>query len=109
MITYNKLINSLQCYSSIDGYTDVVFTINWTFVATENNLNASLPCSTQVPVIAGQEFIPYADLTEAQVLAWIDEYTAPEIMQSYMDQLAGNIEQQKTIVNPPLPWQPTLE
>ena len=108
MITYNKIINSLECYAEIDGQSDVVFTINWTLTGTENNLFASLLCATPVPYTAGQTFIPYADLTQEQVLAWIDEYTAPEMMQSYMDQIASNIEQQKIIVNPPLPWQPTL-
>ena len=108
MITYTKLIRSLDCYAQIDGETDVVFTIQWTLCGTEGIYSSSAPYSTSIPYLAGTEFIPYADLTEAQVLQWIDEYTDPDMMQSYINLIAENIEKQKVIVSPPLPWQPTL-
>lgn len=107
-IIYNKQIVSLQCYSEIDGESDVVFTINWYLLGNEGVYSSNIFCSTEVPYTAGQSFIPYTDLTEAQVIAWIDEYTTPEWMNSYENTIANNIEQQKTIVTPPLPWLPTL-
>jgi hypothetical protein len=107
-ITYTKIINSLTCYSDIDGETDVVFTINWFLNGNEGVLNASFPCSTSVPVNTGNPFIPYADLTQEQVLLWIDEYTDADMMTSYYQIVANNIEQQKVVVTPPLPWLPTL-
>jgi hypothetical protein len=107
-ITYTKVINSLTCYSDIDGETDVVFTINWNLNGNEGNLYASYPCATSIPYTAGQPFIPYADLTQEQVLAWIDEYTDPDMMASYYQYISDNIEQQKVVVTPPLPWLPTL-
>ena len=107
-ITYTKTIVSLTCYSQIDGEADVVFTINWSLFGNEGTLSASLLCATTVPYTAGQPFIPYADLTEAQVLAWIDEYTDPTMMASYYQYIADKIEEQKVVVTPPLPWQPTL-
>jgi hypothetical protein len=107
-ITYTKQIVSLSCYADIDGETDVVFTINWLLYGNEENYSSSLPCATYVPYVAGQEFIPYSELTETQVLQWIEEYTTSEWMTSYESTVASNIEQQKAIVNPPLPWLPTL-
>lgn len=107
-IVYSKQIISLQCYAQIDGETDVVFTINWVLYGNEGIYSSSLLCATPVPYVAGQTFIPYADLTEAQVLAWINEYTTPEWMSSYEKTIADNIEQQKVIVTPPLPWEPSL-
>lgn len=107
-ITYTKTITSMSCYSQIDGESDVVFTINWTLFGNEGVLSASLLCSTSVPYTAGQPFIPYADLTETQVMAWIDEYTDPDMMASYYQNIADRIEEQKIVVTPPLPWQPTL-
>ena len=98
----------MSCYSQIDGESDVVFTINWALLGNEGVLFASLPVGTTVPYIAGQPFVPYADLTEAQVLTWIDEYTDPAMMESYYTNIADKIEEQKVIVTPPLPWQPTL-
>jgi hypothetical protein len=107
-ITYAKIINSLTCYSDIDGETDVVFTINWNLTGTEGVLYSSYPCATSVPYTAGQPFVPYADLTEEQVLQWIDEYTDPDMMAFYYKIIADNIEQQKVVVTPPLPWIPPL-
>jgi len=105
-VTYTKLINSLTCYSQIDGESDVVFTINWTLFGNEGVLSASLPCGTSVPYVAGDPFIPYADLTQEQVLSWIDEHTDPDMLASYYQIVADNIEQQKVVVTPPLPWVP---
>jgi hypothetical protein len=107
-ITYTKIINTLTCYSDIDGETDVVFTINWTLYGNEEVFNSNYPCATSVPYTAGQPFIPYADLTEEQVLQWIEEYTDPDMMASYYKIIADNIEQQKVVVTPPLPWIPPL-
>ena len=106
-ITYTKQITSLECYAQIDGETDVVFTINWILYGNEDVYFSSLICATPVPYISGQTFIPYVDLTETQVLTWIDDYTTSEWMSSYEATIATNIEQQKVVVTPPLPWQPT--
>jgi hypothetical protein len=107
-ITYTKQIGSLTCYSQIDGETDVVFTINWSLFGNDGVLSASLLCATEVPIQTGKAFIPYADLTEAQVLSWIETYTPAETMATYEAKIADNIEQQKVVVTPPLPWLPPL-
>ena len=36
------VINSLDSYPEEDGYTDVVFTIHWSKVATDGTYNASI-------------------------------------------------------------------
>lgn len=107
-ITYTKVINQLTCYSEVDGETDVVFTINWTLFGNEGTLSASGYYGTSVPLNTGEPFIPYADLTQEQVLAWIDEYTDPTLMASYYQYIADKIEEQKIVVTPPLPWQQIL-
>lgn len=107
-ITYNKQIVSLSCYSQIDSETNVVFTINWTLIGNEDVYCTSLLCATSVPYVSGQPFIPYSELTESQILQWIQNYTSAEDMTSYETTIASNIEQQKLILKPPLPWLPTL-
>lgn len=107
-ITYTKQISSLTCYTQIDAETDVVFTVTWTLIGTEGMFSANTVCAASVPYVAGQPFIPYADLTEEQVLAWIDEYTDPNMMESYYKIIADRIEQQKSVVSPPLPWLPAV-
>lgn len=107
-ITYTKYITSLGCYTQIDGQQDVVFTISWQLGGADGVFNNIVLCNTSVPYVAGQPFTPYADLTEAQVMAWIDQYTPPEQMAIWEENVANNIAVQKEIQYPPLPWQPPL-
>lgn len=107
-IIYSKYINSMGCYTQIDGETDVVFTILWQLNGVDGVFNDSILCKTQVPYTAGQPFIPYADLTQEQVMAWIDQYTPAEQMAIWKQAVSDNIATQQAIQYPPLPWQPTL-
>jgi len=106
-ITYTKIINSMGCYAQIDGQTNVVFTIQWSLVGTEDSYTANVPCSTAVPYVAGDTFIPYADLTQDEVLAWIDQYTPAEQITALENQIVDNIAKQKEVTYPTLPWVPS--
>lgn len=107
MITYTKVIISMQAYKEIDGETNVVFGINWNLAGEENGFTASCPATTNVPYTAGQPFTPYADLTQAEVLAWIDQYTPLAQMQSFQNTIAFALQQQQQQETPSLPWVPT--
>ena len=107
-ITYTKYINSMGCYVEIDGETDVVFKILWTLNGADGVFNNSIPCATDVPYTAGDPFIPYADLTQTQVFAWIDQYTSAEQLNTWEQAIADNIATQKETQYPPLPWLPPL-
>jgi hypothetical protein len=106
MITYTKTINSMQAYKEIDGEANVVFSIMWNLVGSENGFTVSCPAETYVPYTAGQPFIPYANLTQAQVLAWIDQYTPLTQMQTYQNTIAFSLQQQQQQEMPSLPWVP---
>lgn len=104
-VTYTKQINSMDCYSEIDGNSDVVFTINWTLVGTDDVFEANYRCSTEVPYVSGQPFTPFNELTEEQVISWIEEYTSPDWMTQYEETIVRDINIKKTIITPTLPWQ----
>jgi hypothetical protein len=101
---YTKRISTLQSYKEIDGNTDVVFTVNWNLYGDDNGITGSTPCNTVVPYISGQPFTPFADLTEEQVLGWIDTYTTPVAMQQYTDAVNESIQAQQQLVVLPPPW-----
>jgi hypothetical protein len=105
-IVYTKSVLSLECYSQIDGETDVVFKIFWSFTGADGDITNSIPCKTEVPYIAGQPFTPFADLTQDEVLAWVDQYTAPEQIAYWEQAIANNIATQVNTISPPLPWIP---
>ena len=97
----------MGCYAQIDGQTNVVFTIQWALAGNEDTYTASIPATTNVPYVAGDPFILYANLTEVEVTAWIDQYTTAEQMISLEQQVADSITQQKAVQYPPLPWTPS--
>jgi hypothetical protein len=106
MITYTKTITSMQAYKEIDGETNVVFGVFWNLIGTENGFTASCPATTYIPYTAGQSFTPYADLTQAQVFAWIDQYTPLAQLQSFQNTIAFALQQQQQQEIPTLPWNP---
>jgi len=103
---YTRTIKTLPAYKEIDGNTDVVFSVNWLLIGTDGNFLATWNLSTEVPYVAGEPFIPYADLTEVEVNAWIDQYTPPEAIASAKEYIQKNIETQQAVNTPPLPWAP---
>jgi hypothetical protein len=105
-ITYTKTIYNLQSYKEVDGNTDVVFTINWNLNGDDNGITASTLGITTVPYIADQPFTPFADLTEAQVLGWIDTYTTRVAMNQYENTVAQSILAKQQLVSLPPPWVP---
>lgn len=106
MITYTKRVDSLQSYKEIDGATDIVFNIYWSLVGTQDGITVTCPALTSVPFIAGSSYIPYDQLTEADVIGWIDTYTTLAAMQQYENTVSFAIQQQSQQVAPPLPWNP---
>ena len=107
-ITYTKQIVSIGCYTQINGESDVVFRINWMMNGSEDIFNNSLNCVTDILYNAGEPFTPYKELTEEQTINWIEQYTLPEQMNSYKQQIEDNIKLQKQIQYPTLPWLPNL-
>lgn len=105
-ITYTKTINNLQSYKEIDGNTDVVFTVTWNLFGEDSGVTAFTLGTTTVPYIAGQPFTPYADLTEEQVLGWVDKYTTLVAMQQYENTVSQSILAKQQLVSLPPPWDP---
>jgi len=69
-----------------------------------------LNVSNNFPASDPQSATPYADLTQEQVMGWIQEYTPAWMFAEYTDKITAWIVAQYTpaVVNPPLPWTPQL-
>lgn len=103
MTTFVYKIVSLPAYPAADNETDVVFQVNWTCTATDGAYSAVTAGSVPVVYEAEAPFIPYADLTQEQVWAWVDPQIDRAEVEANLELL---IEQQKnpTVVVNPLPW-----
>jgi hypothetical protein len=107
MTKYKWVIAQLYTAPSEDGLTDVVKTVYWRYYSTEINNNkiyeaciyGAMNCTTP----SETDFTAYADLTENQVISWIEAGNDVDALKANLD---SQIENQKNppIVNLPLPW-----
>jgi len=104
-ITYTWGVVQLECYPEVANLTDVVFTVHWTLSATDGTYYGGAYGSIGVPAPTGA-FTPYAALTVADVIGWVQSALGAEAVASYETGVAAQIEAQinPTVVTPPLPW-----
>ena len=102
-INYNWVISAMDTAPSEDGLTDVVKAVHWRYQAQDAEYFAdvygSMPCATP----SETDFTAYPDLTEDQVISWLEAGNDVEALKANLD---AQIENQKNppIVNLPLPW-----
>lgn len=104
---YTWVISQLDAYPQHEGHTDVVMTVHWRRQATDGNGHTGdIYGSQAVTLDAEAPFTPFADLTEAQVISWLEDAFGPEQLQAQKDALDKQIEDQinPPVVRPALPW-----
>jgi hypothetical protein len=104
--TYTWVIEQMDCYPEADGYTDVVFTVHWRLNGTDGQYAGTVYGSVPVSYTQGEPFTPYADLTQEQVVGWVQAALGPEQVAENEANVATQIANQVTppVVTPPLPW-----
>jgi hypothetical protein len=104
--TYTWVISQLDCYPTQDNKTDVVFTVHWRRQATDGTYTADIYGSQAVTLDAEAPFTAYADLTEAQVIGWLEDAFGPETLAAQVAALDQQIADQLNppILRPALPW-----
>ena len=105
-ITNTWAVVQMDCYPEHGGETDVVFTVHWTLTGTDGTYVGSVYGSVGVSLDEGATFTPYEDLTEAQVVGWVQDALGAEQVASYEANVAQQIADQidPPVVTPPLPW-----
>jgi hypothetical protein len=107
---FQWVISELNCAVESEGLPDVINVIHWRYNATQEHDGKIYFADTYgangVAQPNPQNFIPYADVTEAEVIGWLEEILPVEAMQLALEK---NIALQ---INPvevtlPLPWLPT--
>lgn len=104
--TYSWIISQLECYPQQGNHTDVVFTIHWRRQATDGTHTADIYGSQSITLEPDADFTPYADLTEAQVIGWLEAAFGDEQLAAQITALDQQIENQinPPVVTPSLPW-----
>lgn len=106
MPVYNWIIERLDCYPERDGETDVVFTVHWRLNAQDGEYGVSGYGTVGLTYDPAAPFTPYASLTQAQVVSWVQAALGAEQIAQMEAALAQAIAAQinPPVVSPPLPW-----
>lgn len=105
--TYKWIISSLECYPNYNGLEKIVFNIHWRRQANDERGNIGDVCGMQkIEISVNNNFIPYENLTEGDVIEWLQESIGIEEINAINDELDKQIENQvnPSIISPPLPW-----
>ena len=108
---YSWIISQLEAYPQHDNHTDVVFTVHWRRQATDGTHFADTYGSQSVTLDPDAPFTAYADLTEAQVIGWLEDAFGPDTLAAQVAALDKQIEDliSPPVLRPALPWAQAAE
>jgi hypothetical protein len=102
-LIYSWIISAMDTIPSIDGLTDVVSVVHWRRSITDGTYIAETYGIMGCPSPSEIDFTAYADLTQADVEAWLESGLD---MEAIDEELNTKLD---TLINPPvivlpLPW-----
>lgn len=100
----NWNITQLDVVPAEGDLENVVVTAHWTLEGEQDGYKASTYSSVTFPA-PSDDFTPYEDLTQEQVLGWVWENGVDKDQQEAIVQARIDAQINPPIVTPPLPWQ----
>jgi len=89
MRDYYKQIKSTECFRSKNGRDSVVYLVRWQYVANEQELDISktLEFETELDTENTESFTEYSELTQEQVIDWIESTLTDQQKNEYKSKL----------------------
>jgi hypothetical protein len=102
-------VNSMYTLPNVPNQPNYVVNTLWTLTGTDGTNTASIQGNTQFAVVQEKaNYIPYNNLTQAEVITWIQEALGTDGIANYEANVQGQIN---SLENPPvspssqpLPW-----
>lgn len=100
-------INNIRT-ANVGEFTNVVKQVDWTLTGIKEGQEFSLPQTTELADPNGHPFIPLSQLTEADVISWIEsnEQRMPDI-KAHIEQVLDKEVAKNLLISTPLPWVPS--
>ena len=109
MTTYIWSILQMNIVPVLDGQQDVVVSAQWQITGVQDTYTANISGWRNFELQQGAGFTPYDQLTEEQVIGWVQASYGEDTISSFENNIQEKINAQ---INPPpepqpapLPWQ----
>ena len=108
MTTYTWSILQMSVLPVLDGQADVVVSAQWNILGQDQEYIYNLAGWENFTLKQGEGFTPYDQLTEAQVIGWVQDTMGENQVSSLEASVQGSLD---ALINPPvvpqdipLPW-----
>lgn len=107
--TFTTKINAIRT-TTVGERTNVVKQVDWTLTGEESGQKFELPQTTTLADPNGQPFVELANLTEAEVVAWV-EATADNIdgVKAHIQMVLDKEVAKGALASTAMPWAPVPE
>lgn len=105
-INYVWSIIKMEAYSNYGGNSDVVFNVHWTLTGDDGEYASDIYSTVNLAIGSDDSFTPYTELTEAQVVHWVQSALGVDQVAAYEASIAASIQKlaNPPVVTPTLPW-----
>lgn len=103
MTDFTTTITRMYTLPQVDGETDVVVNVMFTVTGVDGTTTASID-GNQMYTYSGGNFTPYDQLTQEQVISWIDPQTITNLQACVQGQINSINNPPVSPSAQPLPW-----
>lgn len=105
---YSYTITNIYCYPLYENQENTVFNVLWIYSGTDGTYSSNVNGSTLIPFNSDIEYTPFDELTEEQVISWVEQNIDPTLLSEMQAKIESAILEQSSpppVINPILPWQ----
>jgi hypothetical protein len=107
--TFTYTVTGLRT-TTVGDNTNVVKQVDWIITGEEAGQKFELPQTTQLPDPDGQPFIPLNQLTEAEVIVWIEANDERiDSIKAHIQYVLDREVAKAALENATMPWAPVVE
>lgn len=107
--TFETKINAIRT-GTVGELTNVVKRVEFTVKGTEQGQSFELPQSVDLADPQSEAFVPLAQVTEANVIQWVNEnFTNMSAVQEHIQYVLNQEVAKAALAETPLPWAPAPE
>lgn len=105
-MNYTWNIIQMDCYPQAEGEVNVVWNAVWKLSATDGITTCYIVGKQPFTYVTGAPYTPYGQLTEAQVIAWVQAALGPDAIAAN-EKVVSDLVVETSVpatYQPPLPW-----